>query len=85
MKRIWDVPRDVRTVHLCACSPAHAEEIGAALEEAGIVWWIKPASAGFLAFLQREAQVFVDRERLEDAAAIARRILAPEEPGETSP
>ncbi len=81
MKRIWDVPGDVRTVHLCACSPAHAAEIGETLEAAGIVWWIKPASAGLLAFLQREAQVFVDRERLADAQAIARGILAPEESG----
>jgi hypothetical protein len=75
MKRIWDVPDDVRTVHLCACSPAHAAEIGEALEDAGIVWWVKPASAGFLAFLQRESQVFVDRTRVEDATTIARRVL----------
>ena len=49
--------------------------IGAALEEAGIVWWIKPASSGLLAFLQRESQVFVDRDRVEEATAIARRAL----------
>jgi hypothetical protein len=53
----------------------HAAEIGALLEEAGIVWWVKPASAGLLAFLERESQVFVDRERLEEAKAIARPIL----------
>ena len=75
MKRIWDVPSEVRTVHLCACSPAHAAMIGAALDDAGIVWWIKPASSGFLAFLQRESQVFVDRNRVEEATAIARRTL----------
>jgi hypothetical protein len=75
MKRIWDVPSEVRTVHLCACSPEHAAMIGAALDEAGIVWWIKPASSGFLAFLQRESQVFVDRDRVEEATAIARRAL----------
>jgi hypothetical protein len=75
MKRIWDVPGDVRTVHLCACAPEHAVMIGRALDEAGIVWWIKPASSGFLAFLQRESQVFVDRDRVEEAAGIARRVL----------
>ena len=78
VKRIWDVPTDVRTVHLCACSPAHAVAIGEALDDAGIVWWIKPPDAGFLAFLDREAKVFVDRERRDEAAAIARRILEPE-------
>jgi len=77
MKRIWDVPSDVRTVHLCACSLEHAAEIGAALDEAQIVWWVKPPSAGVLSFLQREAQVFVDRARIEEATTIARRVLAP--------
>ena len=77
MKRIWDMPPEVRTTHLCACSPAHAEEIGEALEAAGIVYWIKPASGGLLTFLQREAQVFVDRDRRRDAAAIAQRVLEP--------
>ena len=75
MKRLWDVPEDVRTVHLCACSPEHAATIGRALEDAGIVWWIKPASTGFLSFLQRESQVFVDRDRVAEATAVARLAL----------
>jgi len=61
VKRVWDVPEHVRTVHLCACTPAHAEEIGRALDAADIVWWVKPPSGGFLAFLDREYHVFVDR------------------------
>ncbi|HLB39118.1 MAG TPA: hypothetical protein VJM84_01570 [Actinomycetota bacterium] len=77
MKRVWDVPDDVRTVHLCACTLEHAEEIGAALEAVGIVWWVKPPSAGFLAFLDREYHVFVDRTRTADAAAIAHGIIEP--------
>ena len=77
MKRVWDVPADVRTVHLCACTHAHAEEIGRALEADDIVWWVKPPSGGFLAFLDREYHVFVDRTRREDAAAIAQVILEP--------
>jgi len=76
MKRIWDVPSDVRTVHLCACTLEHAAQIGAALDEAGIVWWVKPPSTGLLSFLQRESQVFVDRTRVEEASAIARHIVA---------
>ena len=67
MRRIWDVPAGVKTVHLCACTPEHAEEIGAVLEEAGIVWWVKAPSSGFLTFLERDANVFVDRERLDEA------------------
>jgi hypothetical protein len=79
MSRIWDVPPDVRTVHLCACSPERAAEIGVALDTAGIVYWIKPPSAGLLAFLQRESQVFVDRTKVEEATAIARRVVAGDE------
>ena len=75
MRRVWDVPKEVRTVHLCACSPFHAAEIGTALEDAGIVWWEKPPSAGLLAFLDRESNLFVDRERLAEAQAIAEAIL----------
>jgi hypothetical protein len=75
VRRLWDVPKDVRTVHLCACSPFHAAEIGAALEEAGIIWWEKPSPSGFLTFLDRDSHVFVDRERLDEARAIARPIL----------
>jgi hypothetical protein len=81
MKRIWDVPSDVRTVHLCACTLEHAAQIGGALDDAGIVWWVKPPSAGLLSFLQREAQLFVDRTRVEEATSIARRVLAPGEAG----
>ena len=83
MKRVWDVPEHVRTVHLCACTPAHAEEIGRALDAADIVWWVKPPSGGFLAFLDREYHVFVDRTQREAAAAIAQAILEP--PAEDAP
>ena len=78
MRRVWDVPEDVRTVHLCACSPFHAAQIGAALEEAGIVWWEKPPTSGLLAFIDRESNVFVDRTRLEEARTIAASILEEE-------
>jgi hypothetical protein len=78
MKRLWDVPRDVRTVHLCSCTPEHATQIGETLDAAGIAWWAKIPPAGFLSFLvgEREHHVFVDRERLEEAKLIARNVLA---------
>ncbi|MFL5790911.1 MAG: hypothetical protein ACJ76A_05350 [Actinomycetota bacterium] len=79
MRRIWDVPAGVKTVHLCACTPEHAAEIGEHLEAAGIVWWVKAPSSGFLTFLERDANLFVDRERLDDARAIARSVLEPAE------
>ena len=77
MRRVWDVPADVRTVHLCACTLEHAEQIGGVLDAEDIVWWVKPPSGGFLAFLDREYHVFVDRTRRDDAAAIAQAILEP--------
>lgn len=77
MKRVWDVPEHVRTVHLCACTPEHAEEIGRALDDVDIVWWVKPPTGGFLAFLDREYHVFVDRTKRDAAAEIAQAILEP--------
>ena len=41
------------------------------------MWWVKPPSGGFLAFLDREYHVFVDRTRRDDAAAIAHDIIEP--------
>ena len=75
MRRVWDVPEDVRTVHLCSCTPLHAAQIGAELDEADIVWWEKPPTGGLLAFLDRDSNLFVDREHLEEAQAIAQRVL----------
>lgn len=37
------------------------------------------AELGFLTFLERDANVFVDRERLDEARGIARAILEPEQ------
>src|SRR4051794_17711313 len=82
VRRIWDVPAGVKTVHLCACTPEHAEEIGEQLEAAGIVWWVKAPSSGFLTFLERDANLFVDRERLAGARGTAG---APRGPGEGCP
>ena len=67
-------PGDVRTVHLGQYTHEHAEAIAARLEEAGIVWWYK--TPDFLSVLwERGVRLFVDRERLEEARAIADAVL----------
>jgi hypothetical protein len=69
-------PRDeVTTVHLGQFTHEHAEAIAADLEAAGIVWWYKVP--GFLSRMwEHGVRLFVDRERLEEARAIADRVLA---------
>jgi hypothetical protein len=66
---------DVSTVHLGQFTHEHAEAIAAELEAAGIVWWYK--APGFLsAIWEHGVRLFVDRERLGEARAIADRVLA---------
>jgi hypothetical protein len=69
-------PRDdVSTVHLGQFTHEHAEAIAAELEAAGIVWWYK--APGFLsAIWEHGVRLFVDRTRLDEARAIADRVLA---------
>jgi len=77
-------PRDdVSTVHLGQYTHEHAEAIAAELEAAGIVWWYKVP--GFLSTMwEHGVRLFVDRERLQEAWAIADRVLA-EPPSEQGP
>jgi hypothetical protein len=74
MPGIGDVPPDVRTVHLGAFTPEHAQRIGRELDELGIVWWTK--QPGFLSRIWEfgEVQLFVDRAELERARGIADRV-----------
>jgi hypothetical protein len=66
---------DVSTVHLGQFTHEHAEAIAAELEAAGIVWWYK--APGFLsAIWEHGVRLFVDRERLGEARAIADRVMA---------
>lgn len=62
-----------RTTYLGQFSPARAEAIGRALDDAGIVWWRKQAGALTQFFFIGEwgVRLFVDRDRLQEAAAIA--------------
>lgn len=66
---------DVSTVHLGQFTHEHAEAIAAELEAASIVWWYKVP--GFLSTMwEHGVRLFVDRERLAEAKAIADRVLA---------
>ena len=70
---------DVSTVHLGQFTHEHAEAIAGELEKAGIVWWYKVP--GFLsAMWENGVRLFVDRERLAEARAIADRVLAERPP-----
>ena len=75
------VTEDVRTVHLGAFTHDHAEAIAGELEKVGIVWWYK--NPGFFSQIwERSVRLFVDKDRLVEARAIADRVLAV---GETAP
>ncbi|HET7236558.1 MAG TPA: hypothetical protein VFK59_09020 [Actinomycetota bacterium] len=70
---------DVRTVYLGQYTHEHAETIAGELERAGIVWWYK--APGFLSQIwEHGVRLFVDRTRLEEARAIADRVLAGPQP-----
>jgi len=75
-----DRQKDVHTVHLGEFTHEHAEEIAGRLEAAGIVWWAK-VPGFFSQIWERSVRVFVDRDRLAEAEAIAAEVLAqPEGP-----
>jgi hypothetical protein len=77
------VTDDVHTVHLGAYTHEHAEAIAGQLEKAGIVWWYK--TPGFFSQIwERSVRLFVDRTRLEEAEAIADRVLAAQPDGDGS-
>jgi hypothetical protein len=73
---------DVRTVYLGQYTHEHAETIAGQLEAAGIVWWYK--APGFLSQIwEHGVRLFVDRDRLEEARAVADRVLTGEpQPGD---
>ena len=67
--------RDVSTVHLGQFTREAANEIAGELESAGILWWYK--EPGFLSQAwELGVRLFVDKERLTEARAIADRVLA---------
>ena len=66
---------NVSTVHLGQFSRETANAIAGELEAAGIVWWYK--EPGWLsAVWEFGVRLFVDSARLEEAKAIADRLVA---------
>lgn len=65
----------VSTVHLGQFTREHANAIAGRLEEAGITWWYKEPGY-FSQIWEWGVRLFVDRERLDEARAIADRVLA---------
>jgi hypothetical protein len=66
---------EVRTVHLGEFTGDHAERIASKLDEASIAWWTK--EPGVISRIwQQGVEIFVDRERLDQARRIADAVLA---------
>lgn len=70
----WLMAKGISTVHLGQFTHEHANEIAGALEEAGIVWWYKQPGY-FSSIWEKETRLFVDDKRLDEARAIAQRVL----------
>ena len=74
MPGLPQVPSDVRTVHLGEFSAQHADLIAEQLEAHGIVWWSK--EPGTLSRIwQLGVELFVDRERIDEARELANAVL----------
>lgn len=72
---------DIRTVHLGQFTHEHANDIAGELEKAGIVWWYKQPGY-FSSIWEKGTRLFVDSARLEEAQALARKVLERDrEPG----
>ena len=68
----------ITTVHLGQFSRGTANAIAGELEKAGIVWWYK--EPGFLSQVwEYGVRLFVDKQRLTEANAIADRVSAERE------
>jgi hypothetical protein len=76
VKRAWDIPPEVRTVHLGGFIPGHGVEIAQRLEEAGIAYWAKTPS-GITRLWERDVHLFVDRAKIDEANAIASAVIEP--------
>lgn len=68
------VRKGVSTVHLGQFTHEHANEIAGELEKAEITWWYKQPG-WFSSIWERGTRLFVDETRLDEARAIAERVL----------
>lgn len=69
----------MRTVELIQLTDDNAEVVVAALEAAGIVWWVKQPGrfVRLLSAADWGVRIFVDADRLDEAQALARAALEP--------
>jgi hypothetical protein len=68
-------PARISTVYLGQFTWENANLIAERLEGAGITWWVKnPGTWSFVLFREWGPRLFVDRDRLDEARAIAERI-----------
>lgn len=67
--------KGITTVQLGQFTNEHADAIAGQLEAAGIVWWFKQPGY-FSSIWEKGTRLYVDRARLEEAQAIAGRILS---------
>ncbi len=68
------IPPEIRTVHLGEFTPEHADQLGEAFDAAGIWWWTKERG-GIGRIWQLGVEVFVDRDRLDEARTLASAII----------
>ncbi len=66
--------KGIRTVQLGQFTDEHANDIAGGLEAAGIVWWFKQPGY-FASIWEKGTRLFVDDARLDEARAIAQRVL----------
>ena len=67
--------KGIRTVYLGRFTHENANRIAGELEAAGIAWWVKnPGTLSYVLLNEWGPRLFVDRDRLEEARAIASRI-----------
>ena len=70
--------KGIRTVQLGQFTDEHANDIAGELEKAGITWWYKQPGY-FSSIWEKGTRLFVDDTRLDEAQAIAKRILEADE------
>jgi hypothetical protein len=85
VKRAWQIPEDVRTVHLGGFTPAHGDEIARRFDQAELAYWAKSPSGFFTRLWERDVHLFVDRTRFEEARTIALDVIDPDTGGSIDP
>ena len=71
--------KGIRTVQLGQFTDEYANDIAGELEKAGISWWYKQPGY-FSSIWEKGTRLFVDDTRVDEAQAIAKRVLNPEGP-----